>query len=108
NDGKSANEIASIALAPAESPNSPGSANGLRVKACMMAPETANAAPTKTAPISLGKRISCIIVADSVEFFEKRASHISFIVVFEAPSTLDINNITASATHATIIIVVQA
>src|SRR5699024_12153310 len=67
----------------------------------MMAPETANAAPTKTAPISLGKRISNIIVADSVEFFEKRASHISFIVVFEAPSKIDINNITASATHAT-------
>src|SRR5699024_6145585 len=38
---------------------------------------------------------------------EKRESHISFIVVFEAPSKIDINNITASATHATINFVVK-
>src|SRR5690625_6044415 len=73
----------------------------------MIVLETSNAAQTKTATITLDKRISLIIVADSVDFFEKRASHISFIVVFEAPSKIDINKITASATHATINFVVK-
>ena len=50
--------IASAAFAPEVSPNNPGSARGFRVIPCIIAPETASAAPTTIAPISRGKRIS--------------------------------------------------
>ena len=50
--------MARPALAPAVNPSNPGSASGFLVIPCMMAPETASAAPTKIAPTSRGKRIS--------------------------------------------------
>lgn len=39
-------------------PKRPDSAIGLRVIACMIVPETANAEPVKVAPKSLGNRIA--------------------------------------------------
>ena len=45
--------------APADTPINPGSAKGLRNKACNAAPATANTPPAKQAKSTLGKRI-CI------------------------------------------------
>ena len=50
--------MASAAFAPEVNPSNPGSASGFLVIPCIIAPETARAAPTTMAATSLGNRIS--------------------------------------------------
>ncbi len=69
-------------------PNNPGSASGFRVNPCIIAPETANPAPTKIAATSRGKRISRIIDILSPLAEEVSANHTSFIEVSAAPNTI--------------------
>src|SRR5699024_3132071 len=95
----------SIALAPADSPSSPGSAKGFLVIACMIAPDTAKAAPTNTAPISLGTRILRITLDCSVLLLEKSANQTSNRVVFVAPYMIEIINMTINNKQALIIFV---
>ena len=54
-------------------------ASGFRVNPCIIAPETANPAPTKIAATSRGKRISRIIDILSPLAEEVSADHTSFI-----------------------------
>ncbi|SLM97765.1 hypothetical protein FM106_14795 [Brachybacterium faecium] len=57
-DGTKAIASESPALAPAVKPSKPGSASGFRVTACMIQPETPNAAPTSRAATLRDKRNS--------------------------------------------------
>ena len=48
--------ITTASEAPLETPRMPGSASGLRVTACIVAPASASAAPTRTASTVRGMR----------------------------------------------------
>ena len=80
-EGLKASVSASATFAPPDSPSNPGSASGFRVNPCIIAPETANPAPTKIAATSRGKRISRIIDILSPLAEEVSADHTSFIEV---------------------------
>src|SRR5690625_727786 len=76
--------MASMAFAPAVSPNNPGSARGVLVIPCIMAPEIASAAPTKTAAISRGSRMSRMTKIASLAAIVVMAKQRSYSVVSTA------------------------
>src|SRR5690625_584781 len=85
--------MASIAFAPAVSPNNPVSARGYLVIPCIMAPEVATAAPKKKEAISPGSRMSRMTKIASLVSFVVMANRISFIVVSAAPNKREAMNI---------------
>src|SRR5699024_2555004 len=87
-DGIKAMVMASAAFAPAVKPSKPGSASGFRVIPCMIAPDTANAAPTNAAAISRGKRMSRTMETAPPTVSVVSASHTSRTVVSAAPNTI--------------------
>lgn len=95
---------ASAAFAPAVKPSRPGSARGLRVIACMMAPETPSAAPTRIAASSRGKRISWTIFAFSFNGPNVKAFQTSRVVVSAAPNVIAIQNIPKKRTRPSVIL----
>src|SRR5699024_4200101 len=86
--GNKAALTASIAFAPAVKPRSPGSANGFLVIPCITAPETASAAPTNTAPISRGNRISLIMDVWEFDTESVSTNQISRTVISPGPKTI--------------------
>ncbi|CEX88873.1 Uncharacterised protein [Streptococcus pneumoniae] len=107
-EGLKASVSASAAFAPPDSPNNPGSASGFRVNPCIIAPETANPAPTKIAATSRGKRISRIIDILSPLAEEVSANHTSFIEVSAAPNTIATIKIRKNAIKLKISLYVKA
>src|SRR5688500_5635247 len=87
--------------APADTPSSPGSARGLRVKPCNTAPHRPSVPPTAIASTVRGNLSSVTISDASVACGEKSPSHISAGLTHTRPASKETTDSAANVTSST-------